>query len=160
MNADIAMTAASEQELADRDVRLFIYRDFIARGAPPSVADTARALRISAAEVAASYDRLAAGHVIVLRQGTREILMAAPLSAVQTRFRVALADGRSRWANCVWDALGVAAMLHQDATVHASCGDCDEALTLTVQRGKLERADGVVHFAVPAARWWDDIVFT
>jgi len=47
-----------------------------------------------------------------------------------------------------------------DATIHASCGDCDEALTLTVQHGKLERADGVVHFAVPAARWWDDIVFT
>jgi hypothetical protein len=157
---NIAVTPASEQELADRDVRLFVYRDFLARGIPPSVTDTARALRINAAEVAESYDRLAAGHVIVLRQGTREILMAAPLSAVQTRFRVALADGRSRWANCVWDALGVAAMLHQDATIHASCGDCDEALMLTVRRGKLEQADGVVHFAVPAARWWEDIVFT
>ena len=154
------MTTASEQELTDREVRLFVYRDFLAHGAPPSLTDTARALRITNAEVGESYDRLAAGRVLVLRQGKREILMAAPLSAVETRFRVTLTDGRSRWANCVWDALGVAAMLHQDATIHASCGDCDEALTLTVQHGKLERADGVVHFAVPAAHWWDDIVFT
>ena len=154
------MTTAAEQERTDRDVRLFIYSDFLARGAPPSLADTARALRITNAEVGESYDRLAAGRVIVLRQGKREILMAAPLSAVETRFRVELADGRARWANCIWDALGVAAMLHQDATIHASCGDCDEALMLTVKHGTLDRADGVVHFAVPAARWWDDIVFT
>jgi DNA-binding transcriptional MocR family regulator len=154
------VTSASEQALTDRDVRLFVYRDFLSHGAPPSISDTARALRVSNAEVGESYDRLAAGRVIVLRPGTRRIIMAAPLSAVETRFRVALADGRSLWANCVWDALGVAAMLYQDATIHASCGDCDEALTLTVQHGKLERADGVVHFAVPAAQWWDDIVFT
>ena len=154
------MTTALQLDETDREVRLFIYREFIARGAPPSPAETATALRITETESAAAYERLAAAHVIVLRPGTREIRMAAPLSAVPTRFRVTLANGHAHWANCVWDALGVAAMLHQDATVEASCGDCDERLALVIRDGALEHPSGVVHFAVPAARWWDDIVFT
>lgn len=154
------MSTDPQQALTDHDVRLFIYREFIAHGAPPSPAETARALRLDESPVRDSYDRLAAAHVIVLRAGTREILMAAPLSAVPTRFRVTLANGHSHWANCVWDALGVAAMLHQDATVQASCGDCNEVLELVVENGSLANADSVVHFVVPASRWWEDIVYT
>jgi hypothetical protein len=30
---------------------------------------------------------------------------------------------------------------------------------LRVVNGSLEDAPGIVHFAIPAARWWDDIVF-
>ena len=75
----------------DNDVRLFIYREFIAHGAPPSPADTALALRMGESDVAAAYQRLADAHVIVLRPGSREVLMAAPLSAVPTRFRVTAA---------------------------------------------------------------------
>jgi hypothetical protein len=157
---DFAAAPASARELTDRDVRLFILRYFVAHGGPPTTADTASALRLPEAEIAASYDRLAEGRVIVLTKGTRDILMAAPLSAVATRFRVTLANGRTRWANCIWDALGVAAKLHQDATIHAECGDCDEPMTLHVADGHLQPTDSVVHFAVPAARWWEDIVFT
>lgn len=144
----------------DNDVRLFIYREFVAHGAPPSPAETALALRLEKPDVAAAYERLADAHVIVLRPGSREVLMAAPLSAVPTRFHVTLANGHSCFANCVWDALGVPAMLHQDATIDARCGDCDEPLTLVVEKERLAIAPGVVHFAVPAARWWEDIVFT
>jgi hypothetical protein len=147
-------------DVVDREVRLFIYREFIAHGTPPTPAETAHALRLLEPDVSNAYDRLAAARVIVLRPGTREILMAAPLSAVPTRFRVLLANGHTHWANCVWDALGVAAMLHQDATIEAACGDCDEQLSLSVRKGALDRADGIVHFAVPAIRWWEDIVFT
>ena len=155
-----AASADSALEMVDRDVRLFIYRQFVAQGAPPLHTETAQALRLTDDEAAAAYERLATARVIVMRPGTREILMAAPMSAVPTRFRVLLANGHTHWANCVWDALGVAAMLHQDATVEASCGDCNEPLTLVVENGHLARAEGVVHFAVPASRWWDDIVFT
>jgi hypothetical protein len=33
-------------------------------------------------------------------------------------------------------------------------------MTLHVADGHLQPTDSVVHFAVPAARWWEDIVFT
>jgi hypothetical protein len=31
---------------------------------------------------------------------------------------------------------------------------------LTVASGELADSEGAIHFAVPAAHWWDDIVFT
>lgn len=146
--------------MIDNDVRLFIYRDFIAHGAPPSPAETAVALRLDEPDVTAAYERLADAYVIVLQPGSHDILMAAPLSAVRTRFLVTLANGRTYFANCIWDALGVPAMLHQDATIDARCGDCDESLVVSVEKERLVQAAGVVHFAVPASRWWEDIVFT
>ena len=144
----------------DTDVRLHIYNTFLTTGAPPSVSDTARSLGRSADDARAAYERLATSRVIVLRPGSHDILMAAPLSAVPTRFNVRVADGRSYYANCVWDALGVLSMLGRDGVVDATCADCDERVELRVAHGELLPSDAVVHFAVPAARWWEDIVFT
>ena len=144
----------------DNNVRLHILGELIARGAAPSVATTATALRLAEPDVAASYDRLAANRVIVLRPGTRDVLMAAPLSADPTPHVVRVANGRSHFGNCVWDALGVLTMVGSDGVVDTSCADCSSPLQLSVRSGALEPSDAVVHFAVPAARWWEDIVFT
>ena len=124
------------------------------------MSETAAALGLGESDVAGAYERLAAGRVIVLRPGTHDVLMAAPLSAVPTRHRALLRDGASHYANCIWDALGVMEMLGSDGVVVTSCPDCDSALELRVRDGALEPSDTVVHFVVPAARWWDDIVFT
>ena len=151
-------THARDEEL-DRTVRRFVY-DFAAReGRPPLVADAAAGLARVADEVAASFRRLAAARALVLQTESDEILMAPPYSAVPTPFVVESA-GRSYYANCVWDALGVPAMLRRDARVETSCGCCGAALTLAVAGGALAESNGVVHFALPAARWWDDIAFT
>ena len=150
----------TDTTVIDNDVRQHIYRAFLASGAPPTVADTANALSIPKSDAAASYDRLAASRVIVLKHGTHDILMAAPLSAVPTRYLVRLSDGRSYHANCVWDAMGVFAMLGSDGDVETSCPDCEEKLELGMRSGSLVTGESVVHFAIPAADWWKDIVFT
>ena len=144
----------------DDDVRLHILRELIARGMAPSVRDTGAALGLADSDAAAAYERLAANRVIVLKPGTRDVMMAAPLSAIPTPYVVHMADGRSHYGNCVWDALGVSAMLGRDGDVETVCSDCDASLRLAVRGGSLEPSDSVVHFAVPAARWWEDIVFT
>ncbi len=110
-------------------------------------------------QVSASYSRLADAHTLVLQPESGEVLMANPFSAVPTAFSVISENGQW-WANCIWDALGVLAMIATDGSVHTSCPDCGEALSLTTSRAHLIEASHVVHFAVPAARWWDDIVFT
>ena len=142
----------------DRDVRLRLYALFVETGAAPAVADVARSLGASSANVAAAYERLATAHVIVLRPGTTDILMAAPFSAVPTRFQVE-SRGQRYWANCIWDALGVPVVLEADARITARCGDCDAPVTLRTAGTSLD-GSGVVHFAVPARRWWDDIAYT
>jgi hypothetical protein len=85
--------------------------------------------------------------------------MAEPFSAVPTPF-VVQAGARRWWGNCVWDALGILAMLRADGQVLTSCGCCGRAMTLEVQDGALRDAPGVVHYAIPARDWWRDVVFT
>jgi hypothetical protein len=143
----------------DATLRLRILHGFLA-GESPSVATMAAALHAAESDVAAGFERLAAGRAIVLAPGTHDILMAAPFAGRRTDFRVII-DSQSYYANCIWDALGVSAMLGSvDAEIETRCPDCDEPLNLLVrQRGVIGEAR-VVHFAIPAARWWADIVFT
>jgi hypothetical protein len=149
------MTAISS---TDAEVRRYLYERFVATGRPPTAAQTAAALRLNEDEAAAAYRRLADAHVIVLEPGTTAVRMAAPLSAKPTPFLVTTDLGRF-YGNCVWDALGVAAMLDADARIDTDCADCGEAMLLEISGGEVQ-ADGVAHFAVPAAHWWDDIGFT
>jgi hypothetical protein len=146
-------------ELTDRQVRRAVYDAFLTQAQPPSIEDLAHALDISIAVVVESYRRLAQGHVLVLQPESGEILMANPFSAVPTSFLVA-AGSQEWWGNCVWDALGILAMLGVDGQVRTSCPDCGESLNLTVRDGALQEMSLVVHFSVPAHLWWQDIVHT
>lgn len=143
----------------DRDVRRYVYDVVIARAVAPSAQETAAALGVSQDQARAAFERLAEAHELVLQRETREVLMAMPFSAVPTPF-VTRVGAISYFANCAWDALGVSAMLKQDAHVVTTCGCCASAMELDVRAGKLEPASGSVHFCVPARRFWDNIVFT
>lgn len=143
----------------DNALRLQLYRDFVQSGAPPSTERLAQLMKARVEDVRAAMERLAAGKVIVLQPESREILMANPLSAVPTAYRVSTRD-RSFFRSCIWDALGIASMLRPDAAVDTSCACCGEAMTLQVQSEQVAFEQGVVHFAIPAKRWWENIVFT
>jgi hypothetical protein len=139
----------------DNDVRLFVYRFFVEEGRPPVAAEIGGVLGQSVSAVEDSLGRLADGHVLVLAPGTPYVWMANPLSALPTPFQVRTGD-RVLFGNCIWDALGIVAMLDTDAEVRSWCADCGEAMVLSVTAGSIA-GDGVIHFAVPAAQWWDDI---
>jgi hypothetical protein len=85
--------------------------------------------------------------------------MAPPFSGVPTLHQVEAA-GRSYFANCAWDALGIPAALHQPAVIHSLCANSGDALQLQVSLDGPEPSGWLFHCAVPAAHWWDDIVFT
>jgi hypothetical protein len=143
----------------DRDVRLFVYRQFVEEGGPPSAAEVADRLGKSTEVVEAAFRRLEAAHVLVFAPGTLDIWMANPLCAFPTPFRVTTERG-SWWGTCVWDAFGIAAMLDVDATIATSCPDCSEPMQFRVESGSLTAGEGLAHFAVPARRWWDNIGYT
>ena len=141
------------------EIRLRIYHFFIEKGRAPNASEIATELGLSTASVEAAYRQMGEEHVLVLRPGTLDIWMAMPFSAVPTRYRVTV--GEHWWyANCAWDALGIPALLGREAQIVTDCPDCTEPLTIQVEPGALSGHSGVVHFAVPAAHWWDDIGFT
>lgn len=142
----------------DTAVRLEVYRFFVDEARPPVPAELAVVLGIDQASVEDALRRLADEHVLVLAPGTPYIWMANPLSAIPTPFSVEV-EGRKMFGNCIWDALGIVAMLGGTGTVTTWCADCHERLSLTVDDNRLSSGEGVVHFAVPAAHWWEDIGF-
>jgi hypothetical protein len=143
----------------DHEVRLYVFRQAADTARVPRPGEIATALGRPQAEIEESLRRLAAGHVLILAPGTANIWAADPFCAVSSNFRVD-ALGRTYWGICIWDALGVLAALHSDGTVTARCGDCDQEIVLDVNDGALSRSEGIVHFGVPAAQWWDNIAFT
>lgn len=112
----------------------------------------------SVRKVRAVLERLAQTHAFVLQE-TGELWRAAPFSAVPTAFPVR-AGKRAWYGNCIWDALGIPAMLHQNARIDASCGCCNFQMVLHVKEDRLLGPKGTIHFAVPARHWYQDIVFT
>jgi Alkylmercury lyase len=141
----------------DLRVRNHVYRRFVDLGRAPTVA----ALRdeLPDVDVAAALLRLHDAHALVLDANTRELRMANPFSAVPTPHRVE-AGGRSWYANCAWDAFGIPAALQTDGHVSTSCPDCGEPIEVDLAGGRASSDDAVFHVLVPAAHWWDDIVFT
>ena len=139
-------------------VRQAIYRTFAEGGVPRSAALSAQ-LKIPLEDIKLAYQRLDEAHAIVLDQRTQEVWMALPFSAVPTPHRVTSGE-RAWYANCAWDAFGIPALIKGEARIESACGDCDAPIVYRVERGRLLDAHGVAHFAVPAARWWEDVVYT
>jgi hypothetical protein len=146
---------------ADLDALLwrFTYEAVVRTGRGPSLREAAEALGAREAEVRAAYQRLGEGHAILLDGSGEALWRIAPFSAVPTDFAVEV-SGRNYFANCAWDALGICAALHADGVIHASCGCCRSPMELVVRGGRLETAEGIVHIAVPAKDWYQDITFT
>lgn len=152
------MAQGSAQADFDNSLRLYTYRQVVATGKAPRVATAAHDLGNTEAEVRAGYARLSGSHAFMLQENG-ELWRVAPFSAVPTAFPVEV-EGRTYYANCIWDALGIPAALACDATIPASCACCNLEMILQVRADSLLQDEGVIHIAVPACRWYEDVVFT
>ena len=147
-------------EEIDTTVKLTVYQMIAGTGLIPTSFYVAQAINLSEATVRAAFARLYAKRLLVPeRDDPSRIRMAPPFSGVATSFPVE-AKGKRYYANCVWDAFGIAAALHADAVIPATDGHSGESLTLEIKDGRPLPQPYFAHFAVPAAHWWDDIVFT
>ncbi len=141
----------------DASVRFEIFRTFAERGGPPRP-DELAAWAGGEVGARAALQRLHDAHAIVLDE-SGSIRMALPFSAVPTPHRV-VANDRTWWANCAWDALAIPAALGIDARIEATWLDTGEPIDLSIANRRLSSTGGFVHFVVPARHWWDDIVET
>ena len=141
-------------------VRVEIYRGFIEDGTAPLPPRIAATLDLSEQEVMSALRHLDAGDVIAFAPGSEDLWLAHPFCATDGPFEVSAPTG-SWQAICVWDALGILALLGSDGSVKTRCPDCGERLQLSIVDGEIGAPPGaVVHFGVPAARWYEDIAFT
>jgi hypothetical protein len=153
-------------------VRAFVYKHFADTTHPPSIEETAQHFNISIKAAGTLYKELHERHAFFLEPETLTIRMANPFSGIPTDFRVH-ANGKTYFANCAWDTLGIPAALasRSDAVIEAVCTESNDLVQLEIRDGKVAQAavlgGGVsgtssllVHFPLPFARWYDDLLFT
>ena len=143
----------------DTEVKLAVYRYFADTGHRPSPEDISSRVGADVPQVLAAYERLRSQRLLVLEADGSSIRMASPFSGVPTQ-HVVEADGIRYFANCAWDALGILAALHKPGVAYSRCEQSHEPLHLMVSVDGPEPSDWLFHCVVPAAEWWDDIVFT
>jgi hypothetical protein len=143
----------------DTAVKLAIYTSTAESGHIPSIEAVAQRVQASTDEVAQAYVRLRASRLLFLERDGTTIRMAPPFSGVPTQHRVVV-GGIEYFANCAWDALGIPAALHRPGTVRSQCEQSHERLNLSVGLTGPESSTWLFHCLVPAAKWWDDLVFT
>ena len=79
-------------------------------------------------------------------------LLAGTASADTTLHYTVLFQGKPAGAET--------AIVHTDGRVETSCPDCGEPLAVDVRDERVDDESLLFHCLVPAAHWWDDIVFT
>jgi hypothetical protein len=142
------------------DARVEIYRSFIETGRPPMPVELAAAAGVPLEEVEAALHELARADVIALIPGTSFVWLAHPFSAAAAPFRATAAE-RTWDAICIWDALGILALVESDGRVETSCPDCGDALTVEVRSGAVAGPGGALaHYGIPASRWYEDVGYT
>jgi len=143
----------------DTQIKVEIYTHFAETGHRPSLAVVAERVSSDVASVRNAFTRLRAQRVLVLESDGESIRMAPPFSGVPTQHRVVVA-GKEYFANCAWDALGVPAALNHPGEVNSRCEQSGNPLRLEVGLDGPQPSSWLFHCLVPAAKWWDDIVFT
>jgi hypothetical protein len=143
----------------DTRVKLAIYHLFAETGRRPSPDDIATHVGSDVDRVYEAYSRLRNHRMLVLEKDGATIRMAPPFSGVPTQHRVEV-SGKEYYANCAWDALGIPPALQAPGMIFSRCEASGDPLELHVGLDGPEASDWYFHCLVPAARWWQDIVFT
>ena len=143
----------------DVRVKIAVYRHFAETGRAPVPAEVASRTGLDVADVLSAYRSLRAQRLLLLESDGSSIRMAPPFSGVPTQHCVE-AGGREYFANCAWDAFGIPAALHEPAIVRSECGQSGEPFRIAVGLDGPDALTWLFHCLVPAAQWWDDLVFT
>jgi len=145
-----------------RQARKLVLDHFREHAVPPVLEDLMARFRLGRDDAFEVLRGLEAARHLKLVPGTQRILMAFPFSAIATPFP-ATAGGLRYFANCAWDAVALHATLGEPIHIESRCHHCAADLKIDLADGRVVRSnapDPLVYLALPAARWWEDIVLT
>jgi len=145
-----------------KQVRKFIFDTFEATGAAPVIEQIMPRFGLDRAQAFQALMALQDAHHIALVKGTQRILMAFPFSSVTTPFRVT-AQGRTYYTNCAWDSIAMHVALDKEERIDSYCHHCAEKVRIHLREGTVASSSPekvVVYLALPASRWWQDIIDT
>jgi len=109
-------------------------------------------------------DLQSARHIALLT-GTQRILMAFPFSSIVTPFRVKVEwKDKEYFANCAWDAVAIHVALGKEQWISSYCHHCSEDIKIHLKDQKpvspQSHSQSIVYLALPASKWWENILLT
>jgi hypothetical protein len=131
-------------------LRIHIYDTLVATGRPPQLSSEQR-------QQAAAMN---IGKTLLSHPQTGQVWMAGPFAAEPTQYKVI---GTATWyANCAWDMLGIPVITQERVRIETHCAHCTEPMILEASPDEPPSSfgDAVVHFLLPARKWYEDIGFT
>jgi hypothetical protein len=142
------------------DLRLAVYTTLASTGRAPEIEALATSLGASAEDIAAGLRELAAARHLALDADGRTVL-AHPFATIDLGFSVK-GTRTLWWGGCVWDSFAIPHLVpdEPEVLVATTCQGCGRAHAWVVGRDAPPAGDQVAHFLTPAARIWDDVVFT
>ena len=136
-----------------------LIRGLVETGAIPTDHALQSALTCSSSELRSTLEELSDLHGVVLHPSSRDVWVIHPFSLAPTTFLVESGD-RKWWGNCAWCSLGVAVLAGTRCSITTTLGAEGEQVRLTVEDGRVDRNDLVVHFPVPMTKAWDNVIYT
>jgi hypothetical protein len=136
-----------------------ILRGFVDSLRPPTVRELVHQFHQSDGVVRQALRALAEYHGSVLHPHSDEIWVTHPFSAAPTTCVVAAA-GRQWWGNCPWCSFGIAHLVGGTGSVTTTIGALGDQVVLRFKNHALLDTNFVVHFPVPMAKVWDNVIYT
>ncbi len=121
---------------AERLLRLYLLEQIIESGEPVNINSLKQTEALRQLDTDALIKSLVDKRVIVPDQ-EGNINFAYPVSALPTKHKVTLKDGRKFCAMCAVDAMGAAFTLRQDVAIDSICAHCSERITVMIQNKRI-----------------------
>jgi hypothetical protein len=159
------MSQSGISENLQKNVRKYIFEHFEEHTTAPVLEETMREFGLNRASAFKVLVDLQSARHITLLTGTQRILMAFPFSSIVTPFRVKVkGNDREYFANCAWHAVAIHVTLGKEQWISSYCHHCSEDINIHLkdQKPVSQQPDKqpLVYLALPASKWWENIVLT
>lgn len=147
-----------KQEIQDK-IRIQINKFIFDKGYAPTVPELSEILNINVDTIERGLKQLADNHALVLHPNTFDIWVAHPFALFPTMFWVE-SNGKKWWGNCTWCSLGIAALTKTNTKVFTKLSGEKESVVIEIVDSKVVQSDLLVHFPIPAKKFWDNVIYT
>jgi hypothetical protein len=159
------MSHSDTSQNLQKNVRKYIFEHFEEHTTAPVLEQIMRKFGLDRASAFKVLADLQSARHIALLTGTQRILMAFPFSSIVTPFRVKVAGKEKEYfANCAWDAVAIHVALGKEQWISSFCHHCSEDIKIHLkdQRVVAQHSDNqpLVYLALPASKWWENILLT
>ena len=148
-----------------KNVRKYIFEHFEEHAIAPVLEQIMQKFELDRTSAFNALVDLQSARHIALLPGTQRILMAFPFSSIVTPFKVRIArKDKDYFANCAWDAVAIHVAVGKEQWIDSYCHHCAEDITIHLKDQMMvsegSHSQALIYLALPASKWWENIVLT